>query len=98
MALMDVVSPVVEPPPKTNNVPRLDSLKGKVLGLDDSEKWFNFRPYLDRVSEIVQERYEPRAIVFTETGLVPFADRAEYEAKMGQWAQQVDCAILGLCA
>lgn len=95
---MKVVSPVTElPRGGTKLAPPMDSLEGKTVGLDDSRLWLSFKPFLDRLGEVIQERYHPKAILRSERS---FGERtpAVRSARLDQWAEQVDCAILGLAA
>ena len=98
MALTKVVSPVAELPKGASKLaPSVDSLEGKTIGLDDSALWKNFAPFLDRLGDIIQERYHPKAIVSSARSPLD-RTRAEREARLSRWADEVDVAILGLAA
>lgn len=90
---IEVLNPVAEVARLELTIaPRLESLNGKTVGLLDNSKP-NFDIFLDRVAELIQERFQQVKIIRAQKALagVPFpADR------MAKFAAECDAVINGM--
>lgn len=99
MPVQEVISPVGTDNSKfTKLAPVLDSVEGKTAGFHDSMLWPSFGAFLDRLGELLEDRYHPKAILTPKRPLNVVRARAERDHLLHEWAPKVDYAVLGLAA
>ena len=96
METIDILSPVALGPAETKPLaPRLDTLRGKVLGIRVDRAWQSFLHFSDEVAALARARLGVRDVVLFD----PEARIGSPEAESGKvvdFAGRVDAAIVGL--
>jgi hypothetical protein len=76
-------------------VPRLDTLRGRVLGIRADRTWVSFLRFADYIEEVAERRWGVRRIVRFDPG-VRLGTSEEERRKVAGFVREVDAAIVGL--
>lgn len=75
--------------------PRLESLRGRVLGIRIDDTWQSFTRFADLVSSEARRRWGVRDVVLFDPG-IRIGTTEEERRKVDGFVRQVDAAIVGL--
>jgi hypothetical protein len=76
-------------------VPRLQTLRGRVLGIRADRTWSSFLRFADYVEEVAEQRWGVRRVVRFDPG-VRIGTSEEERRKLAGFVREVDAAIVGL--
>lgn len=94
--MIELLDPTMPGPTAARDLaPRVETVNGKTVGL--RVRWTRYEVFMDRFEELLQERYEPEAIVRLGQELTAYkAGKASPRAD--EFFERADWAVLGLAA
>ena len=96
MRTIDILSPVALGPSEAKPlVPRLPTLRGRVLGIRVDRAWRSFHEYADELAGLARERLGVRDVVLFDPDTRIGTPEAE-SGKVAEFAGRVDAAVVGL--
>ena len=96
MGTIDILSPVALGPSEARPlVPRLPSLRGKVLGIRVDRAWRSFHVYADELAGLARARAGVRDVVVFDPETRIGTPEAE-SGKVADFARRIDAAVVGL--
>jgi hypothetical protein len=96
MPTIQILSPVaLGPTDATPLVPRLPTLRDKVLGIRVDKAWRSFHEYADELRRLARERLGVADVVIFDPETRIGTPEAE-SGKVAQFARTVDAAVVGL--
>lgn len=96
MATIEILSPVsLGPAEATPLVPRLPTLRGRVLGVRIDRAWASFLVFADELARHARQRLGVRDVVMFDPDTRIGTPEAE-SGKVAEFARGIDAAIVGL--
>lgn len=96
MATIDILSPVaLGPAESTPRVPRLATLRDRVLGIRVDRAWQSFQIYADELGNLARARLGVRDVILFDPDTRIGTPEAE-SSKVAAFARTVDAAVVGL--
>jgi hypothetical protein len=96
MATIQILSPVALGPTDTAPlVPRLATLRGRVLGIRVDKAWRSFHEYADELARLARARLGVADVVVFDPETRIGTPEAE-SGKVADFARKVDAAVVGL--
>lgn len=96
MATIRILSPVALGPSVDRPLaPSLPTLRGRVLGLRVDKAWQSFHRFADEIAQLARAELGVAEVVLFDPDTRIGSPEAE-SAKIGEFAQRIDAAIVGL--
>ncbi len=95
--LIHVLDPTMPAPRLSRGLaPRVDTVNGKTVGL--RVRWTRFEAFMDRFHELLQERYSPASVAWSNEELTRTRKGAKGSPGAETFFNSAECAVLGLAA